>query len=85
MRIAGASTTVAPSPRSVAAIPLACARARVTATRLPPSGRASASQPSSSCSAATPPTTVIAGALIPASATRDAMSLSVPRTERWSP
>ena len=33
MRIAGASTTSAPSARSRAASPLACARARVTATR----------------------------------------------------
>ncbi len=41
IRIAGASTTSAPSARSRAARPLACARARVTATLTPCSGRRS--------------------------------------------
>ena len=40
IRIAGASTTAAPSARSRAASALACARARVTATVRPCSGRA---------------------------------------------
>ena len=41
IRIAGSSTTSAPSPRRVAARPLAWARARVTTTRRPWSGRRS--------------------------------------------
>ncbi len=61
MRIVGASTTAAPSPRSRAASPLACARARVTATLTPASGPAR--EPGELVgSAATSPTTVIAGA-----------------------
>ena len=64
MRIAGASTTSAPSPRSRAASALACARARVTATVRPYSGRVS-SHASCSRSAATGPTSVIAGARMP--------------------
>ena len=56
----------APSARSRAASPLAWARARVTATVSPASGRAS-NQASFSRSAATGPNTAIAGAWIPAS------------------
>ena len=65
MRIAGASTTSAPSARSRAASALACARARVTTTLRPLSGRRS-NQASSSRSAATGPTIVTAGARMPA-------------------
>ena len=83
MRIAGASTTWAPSAMSRAASALACARARVTATLSPRSGPA-ANHASSSCRAATGPTTVIAGARTPACKARAAMSASVPVTVRWS-
>ena len=81
MRIAGASTTRAPSLRSRPASALACARARVTTTLRPASGPA-VNHASSSCSAATAPTTVIAGARRPASRTTAAMSDSVPLTVR---
>ena len=67
MRIAGASTTSAPRSRNRPARALACARARVTATVFPCSGRAS-SQPIRACSAATSPTSVMAGARAPAAA-----------------
>ena len=60
IRIAGSSTTSAPSARSVAARPLAWARARVTTTRRPWSGRRS-SQPIVSRRAATGPMSTIAG------------------------
>ena len=61
IRIAGSSTTSAPSARRVAASPLAWARARVTTTRLPCSGRRS-SQAIASRRAATGPKSRIAGA-----------------------
>ena len=81
--MAGASTTSAPSARSRAASALACARARVTATRRPASGRAASSQASSSPSAATGPTSVIEGGRTPACAARSAMVANVPCTARW--
>ena len=53
----------APSDAQPAASPLACARARVTATVKPASGRAAReNQASRSCNSATRPTTTIAGA-----------------------
>ena len=82
IRIAGASTTVAPSSRSRCASALACARARVTAIVRPCSGRDS-SQAICSRSAATGPTSVIAGARMPSSAARSATSASVASSVRW--
>jgi hypothetical protein len=82
MRIAGVSTTAAPRSVRRAARPLACARARVTTTLRPNSGRRS-SHSSSSRSRATEPTSVIAGGPMPACTTRSAMSASVPLTARW--
>ncbi len=82
MRIAGASMTVAPSARSRAASALAWARARVTATVRPCSGRCS-SHASCSRIAATSPTSVIAGARMRSSCARSAMSASVASTVRW--
>ena len=79
MRIAGASTTVAPTARRLAASPLACARARVTAIVCPARGAAER-HASSSASSATAPTSVIAGAFA-------CWSPSVPtvqRSTRWS-
>ena len=81
MRMAGASMASAPSSVSRAARPLDCACARVTTTDLPSSGRRS-TQANPSRSRATGPTTVIAGGSRPASATRAAMSVSVPVTVR---
>ena len=81
--MAGACVTIAPRSVSVAASPLACGRARVTTMRRPASGRRSR-HASSSRRPATGPTIVTAGAPTPASATRSAMSASVPVTTRWS-
>ena len=83
VRIAGASTVVAPSSRRRPASALAWARARVTATVRPSSGRAAASQPSESPSAATSPMTVIAGALISCAAAASASVSTVAITWRW--
>ena len=69
MRIAGASITSAPRPASRAARPLAWARARVTATTSPCSGRRS-SQASVSRRPATGPISVIEGGRIPSASTR---------------
>ena len=71
VRMAGASTTSAPSSRRRAASGDAWARARVTAIERPCSGRR-VSHSSSSPSAATGPTTVMAGAWTPTSAARSA-------------
>ena len=78
----GVSTTSAPSSRSRAARPLACARARVTATTSPCSGRRS-SHAIVSRSPATRPTRVIAGGRMPSASTRAAMPASVSTTVRW--
>ena len=83
MRIAGASTTSAPSARSRDARSLAWGRARVTATVTPPSGRPSPSQSSSACSAATGPTTVIDGGWIAAAVAASAIVARVASTVRW--
>ena len=82
IRIAGSSTTSAPRSRRVAARPLAWARARVTTTRRPCSGRRS-SQASSSRRAATGPTTISAGAPMPSRSTAAAIVPSVATTVRW--
>jgi hypothetical protein len=79
MRMAGVSTTSAPSCASRRASPLACARARVTAIVRPCSGRLS-SHAISSPSFATGPTRVMAGGLTPSAATRAAISASVDTT-----
>ncbi len=60
-----------------------CARARVTATVTPCSGRAS-SHAIDSWSPATSPTTVTAGARTPSAAARSAIESSVPTVVRWS-
>ena len=65
MRIAGSSSTVAPSATSRARSSLACSRARVTTTVRPNSGRRSNHEKSS---AATSPTTIALGDSTPASA-----------------
>ena len=67
IRIAGSSITSAPSAASVAARPLACARALVTTTRRPKRGRFS-SQAIVSRRAATAPVRMIDGGPIAASA-----------------
>ena len=67
--------------RSEADVLDACARARVTATDTPLSGRASSSQ--SRPSAATSPTTVIAGARMPAALASAASEPRVETTWRW--
>ncbi len=82
MRIAGASTTRAPSPASERARPLACARALVTATLRPDNGRGE-SHPSSPASEATCPTTVTDGGFTSASLTAAAIVPSVPVIVRW--
>ena len=73
---------LAPSSRSRAASGLAWARARVTATVRPCSGRRS-SHARSSRSAATGPTTVTAGARMRSASARAATSASVATTVRW--
>ena len=81
MRIAGASTTSAPSSASRVARPLACARARVITT-LRPKSWARSNQASRSRSAATGPTTVSAGGRMPSASARSAISSSVALTTR---
>ena len=82
IRIAGSSTTSAPSARSAAARPLAWARARVTTTRRACRGRRS-SQAIVSRRAATGPVSTIAGGPIAAAATAAGSSASVAVTVRW--
>ena len=72
MRIAGASSTSAPSSERIADSSEACSRVRVTRTRTPDSGRVS-QPPSTSRSDTTSPTTVIAGGRIFARAAADAI------------
>ena len=79
--IAGVSTTSAPSSRSRAARPLACARARVTATTSPWSGRRS-SHAIVSRNPATGPMSVIAGGRTPSASTRAPMPASVSTSVR---
>ena len=83
VRITGACTTFAPSSWSARAKPLACARARVTATVWPLSGRGD-SHSSAPASPATGPTTVIEGARSCSRRAISAMLCSVPVTVRWS-
>ena len=77
MRMTAHSSTSAPRSRSRSTRPLAWARARVTTTRRPCSGRSSA-QASCSRSAATAPITVTAGERMPAASTSAAIVASVP-------
>ena len=80
-RMVGKWITSAPNSVSAAPNSLACARARVTTTLRPKSGRSSY-QASDSRSDTTSPTTVIAGEVIPASSTRDGSDSSVPTMVR---